>query len=30
VQAALEAGFDDHLVKPVAFKDLCRLLDACP
>lgn len=30
VQASRDAGFDDHLVKPVAFKDLCRLLDACP
>jgi PAS domain S-box-containing protein len=29
VQASREAGFDDHLVKPVAFQDLCRLLDAC-
>lgn len=27
VQAAIEAGFDDHMVKPVHFPDLCRIID---
>lgn len=29
VQAALDAGFDDHLVKPVHLPDLFRLLETC-
>jgi signal transduction histidine kinase/CheY-like chemotaxis protein len=29
VREAREAGFDDHMVKPVNFPALCKLLDTC-
>lgn len=30
IENALQAGFDEHLMKPVAFEDLKKLLDSVP